>query len=61
MLHVSLAKYLHHSRHLLHLDISGLAMSLDNYMYIAKHGLRKSHTLLAVHMGGMSLLDDQLL
>lgn len=38
-----------------------MSMPIDSYIYLAENGLRKSHTLLVVHMGGAVLLDHQLI
>ena len=51
--------FLHTSGTLLHLDISGLGLSLEAILYVANCGLRKSRTLLAVHMSGMNLRADE--
>lgn len=57
----SLSEFMHHSAALLHLDISCLGLSWESYKYIATNGLRKSHTLLAVHISGMGLMDSEML
>lgn len=35
--------------------MSGLNLSFDSIMHIAKHGIKKSRTLQAIHMAGMGL------
>ena len=52
---------MHHSTSLLHLDISCLGLSWESYKYIALNGLRKSHTLLSVHISGMGLMDSEMI
>lgn len=54
-----LCHFLHTSGTLLHLDISGLGLSLDSILYIANRGLRKSRTLQAVHMSGLNLRANE--
>ena len=53
--HVKLASFLHKSDSMIFLDISGLGLKFKDYNYIAERGLRKSKTLLSVHMQGMGL------
>lgn len=48
----SLAHMLHQSKDLLHLDLSGLQMAMNQIKYIVSDGLTKSRSLLAVHLGG---------
>lgn len=57
----SLSCFLHKSSCLLHLNISGMSLSIAQCLYIAKHGIRKSHTLLAVHMNGLGLQLSQVI
>ena len=47
-----LADFVRHSKTLQHLDISGMGFKESTLKYIALWGLRKSKTLLAVHMSG---------
>jgi len=56
----SLSNFIHCSVTLVHLNISGMALKLDQYLSIAEHGLRKSRTLLSVHMSGLGLDDHQI-
>lgn len=43
------------------LDISGMGLKFKDYAHIAERGLRKSKTLLSVHMQGMGLSDGDLI
>ena len=54
-----LCHFLHTSGTLLHLDMSGLGLSLEAILHVANCGLRKSRTLLAVHMSGMNLRAEE--
>ena len=42
----------------MHLDMSGMSLNIKSLCYISKHGLRKSRTLLSVHMCGINLKAD---
>ena len=55
------ADFLRHSRSLQHLDLSGLGFSEETLKYITLNGLRKSKTLLAIHMGGNFGTEDLLI
>ena len=46
------ADFLRHSKSLQHIDLSGLGFSEDTLQYITLNGIRKSKTLLAIHMAG---------
>lgn len=52
-----ISHFLHYSSCIVHFDMSGLGMPATAYKYIAAHGIRKSRTLLAIHMSGMVLTD----
>jgi hypothetical protein len=54
---VAIAVLIHKSQYLLHIDLSGLGMKFKSYKYIAEQGIRKSRTLLAIHLSGMYLTD----
>ena len=54
-LELSIADFLHYSETLLHFDMSGLGLPFDSYKLIAERGIRKSRTLIAIHMSGMGL------
>lgn len=41
--------------------MSCLGLTFSAYKYIALNGLRKSRTLLAVHISGMGLRDQQMI
>ena len=56
-----MAKYLHISPTLLHLDISGVSMAFSQLCYIAARGLRKSMTLVSVHMNNLGLSEKQVM
>jgi hypothetical protein len=56
----SLSDFMHHSSTLIHLDMSCLGLTFGGYKYIALNGLRKSRTLLAVHISGMGLRDQEM-
>lgn len=51
--------YLHKSTYLMHLDMSGMNMTYQSIEYIVEKGIRKSRTLLAVHMSGLNLTSSQ--
>ena len=53
----AISNLIHKSQYLLHLDLSGLGMKFKSYKYIAEKGIRKSRTLLAIHLSGMYLTD----
>ena len=57
----ALSKFIHASKNLIHLDISCMSMSPNQIFYIATKGIRKSRTLLAVHMSGMGLINSQII
>lgn len=57
----SLSDFMHYSSTLVHLDMSCLGLTFGAYKYIARNGLRKSRTLLAVHISGMGLLDREMI
>lgn len=59
--HLKLAKFLHKSENMILLDISGMGLKFKDYAHIAERGLRKSKTLLSVHMQGMGLSDGDLI
>ena len=44
--------FLRYSRSLQHLDLSGLGFSEETLQYITLNGIRKSKTLLSIHMAG---------
>jgi len=54
------ASFLHYSDSLMHFDMSGIEMSIEGYFHVAERGIRKSRTLLSIHMGGMPLRQDEL-
>jgi len=54
-LHERIAKFLHNSDTLIHLDISGLSLEFSDYKHIVERGIRKSRTLLSIHMSGMGI------
>ena len=56
----SLSDFMHQSSTLVHLDMSCLGLTFGAYKYIALNGLRKSRTLLAVHISGMGLRDQEM-
>ena len=49
------ANFLHYSDSLLHFDMSGIEMTFDGYYHVVTRGVRKSRTLLSIHMSGMPL------
>jgi len=51
----AIAAFLRKSETILHFDMSGLSMPFESHEYIAERGIRKSHTLLAIHMSGTGL------
>jgi len=51
----AIVDFLHDSDTLLHFDMSGLGLQFESYKKIAEKGIRKSRTLLAIHMSGMGL------
>lgn len=57
----SLSNFMHHSSTLIHLDMSCLGLTFGGYKFIALNGLRKSRTLLAVHISGMGLRDQEMI
>jgi hypothetical protein len=54
----TLVDFLHYSEYLLHLDISGMGLNFDSCKYIAFKGIRKSRTLISIHMSGLGLKND---
>lgn len=54
----ALSKFVHKSMNLVHLDISSMSLSCNQILFIASNGIRKSRTLLAVHMSGMGLINS---
>ena len=50
---------MHYSQFLLHLDLSYTDFTFESLITVAKKGLRKSRTLLAVHLDGISLSDQE--
>ena len=46
------ADFLRHSRSLQHLDVSGMGFTEQSLEHITLKGIRKSKTLLAIHMEG---------
>lgn len=57
----NLSKFLEMSETLVHLDISGTCLSNEQCNYIAINGLRKSRSLMAVHMRGMGFKNNEIL
>lgn len=51
----SLVSLLYLSKTLMHLDLSGMHLSPKQCCHIAQYGMRRSHTLMAVHLSGMNL------
>jgi hypothetical protein len=56
----SLVRYVHSSKSLLHLDISGIGISIKQLTYFLEKGLRKSRMLLSCHMNDLGLNGDYL-
>jgi len=54
----ALSKFLKLSETILHLDVSSINMPPEACLYLMENGLRKSRTLLALHMGGMGYLPE---
>lgn len=50
-----IADYLHFSSSLIHFDMSNLSLKFEDYKHIIERGVRKSKTLLAIHLSGMGL------
>ena len=57
----SFADFLRHSKSLQHLDISGMGFKEASLEHIALRGIRKSKTLLAIHMSGNLSNQDLLI
>ena len=51
---------MHYSPQLILLDISFTGLNIKSCLEIAKNGIRKSRTLLSIHMSGLDLRDTSL-
>lgn len=54
-----LCNFLHYSNKLVHFDMSGLGLAIENLEYICIKGIRKSRALQSVHMNGLGLLNNE--
>lgn len=54
-LKVKIADFLHYSSSLIHFDMGNLSLKFQDYKHIIERGVRKSKTLLAIHLSGMGL------
>mmetsp|Transcript_2384 Transcript_2384/g.3647 ORF Transcript_2384/g.3647 Transcript_2384/m.3647 type:complete len:190 (-) Transcript_2384:2208-2777(-) len=54
----TLAKFLHFSDSLLHIDLSGLGLSPNSLKFILLKGLRMSRSLLSCHFSGINIHMD---
>lgn len=43
----------------MHIDLSGLGMKFQGYKYIVERGIKKSRTLLSVHLSGMYISENE--
>ena len=57
---VAISNLIHKSQYLIHIDLSGLGMKFKSYKYIAEKGIRKSRTLLAIHLSGMYITENEM-
>lgn len=51
--------HLEQSLTILHLNLSGTHLSFDQLLYICRRGLRKSKTILSVHLSDLGLNESQ--
>ena len=55
-----LCAYMHYSPFLLHLDMSYTELSFESLIQIVYKGIRKSRTMLSIHLNGIGLIAGQL-